>query len=129
MPKQKVNTSAAPAAIGPYSQAIRVGDDVYCSGQIALDPGTMQLVGETAEAKTEQVFRNLRAVLEAAGSDLTQIVKCTIFLIDLDDFASVNAVYAQHLSEPYPARSTVEVSRLPKGARVEIEAIARMGGS
>ena len=121
-----VATPSAPAALGPYSQAIVSGETVYCSGQIALDPATMTLVGTTAAEQTEQVMANLTAVLQAAGSGLESVLKCTIFLLDMNDFAAVNEVYGRHMPAPPPARSTVQVARLPKDARVEIEAIGAL---
>ncbi len=120
-----VATAAAPAAIGPYSQAVRVGNLVFCSGQIALDPKSGQLVApDDVVAQTRQVLANLKAVVEAGGSTLAQVVKTTIFLVDLGDFAAVNQVYGESFGSAPPARATVEVSRLPRDARVEIEAIA-----
>ena len=120
-----VATAAAPAAIGPYSQAVRAGNLVFCSGQIALDPKSGQMVApEDVVAQTRQVMANLRAVLEAAGSTLAQVVKTTIFLVDLGDFTAVNQVYGESFPSAPPARATVQVSRLPRDARVEIEAIA-----
>ena len=124
-PRDLVSTPAAPAAIGPYSQAVRAGDLVFCSGQIALDPKSGQLVGGgDVVAQTRQVLANLSAVLEAAGSRLSRVVKTTIFLVDLGDFAVVNQVYGESFASAPPARATVEVSRLPRDARIEIEAIA-----
>ena len=115
----------APAAIGPYSQGVRTGGMVFCSGQIALDPKTGQLVGAgDVAAETRQVLANLKAVLEAAGSSLARVVKTTIFLVDMGDFAVVNQVYGEGFATSPPARATVEVRRLPRDARVEIEAIA-----
>jgi 2-iminobutanoate/2-iminopropanoate deaminase len=122
--KQRVSTKAAPAAIGPYSQAIRAGHHLFLSGQIALDPATGQLVGETAAEQTGQVMKNLAAVLAAAGATFDDLVKTTIFLADLNDFTAVNEVYGAVFSGVPPARATVEVSRLPRDARVEIEGIA-----
>ena len=120
-----VATAGAPAAIGPYSQAVRVGNLVFCSGQIALDPTSGQMVApDDVVAQTRQVMANLTAVLEAAGSGLGQVVKTTIFLVDLGDFTAVNQVYGESFPSAPPARATVEVSRLPRDARVEIEAIA-----
>lgn len=119
-----VHTDAAPAAIGPYSQAIVCGDLLFCSGQIALDPATGELVGATAKEQAEQVMDNLRAVLEAGGSRLDRVVKTTIFLADMADFAAVNEVYAAALGDHRPARATVAVRTLPKDARVEIDCIA-----
>ena len=122
--RQAVSSSSAPAAIGPYSQAIVSDGTVYCSGQIGLDPATGELA-EGLEAQAERALRNLSAVLDAAGVTLADVVKTTIFLTDMGDFAAVNAVYATAMPEPPPARSTVAVAGLPKGALVEIEAIAR----
>ena len=118
-----VQTSAAPAAIGPYSQAIRNGDLVFTAGQIGLAPATGELRGGVAE-QAERALRNLTAILDAAGTSLERVIKTTVFLADMGDFATVNEVYARHFSSPFPARSTVAVSGLPKGALVEIEAIA-----
>lgn len=118
-----INTDAAPAAIGPYSQAVRAGDFVYCSGQIPLDPNTMEIVPGGIEVQTKQVFENLKAVADAAGTSLEHAIKLTIFLTDLGQFAVVNEIMAQYFSEPYPARATIEVSALPKGAIVEVEAV------
>ncbi|MEQ1567747.1 MAG: RidA family protein [Myxococcota bacterium] len=122
---QRVHTEAAPAAIGPYSQAIVSGDLVFCSGQVALDPATGQFRDGDVASQTVQVFANLAAVLAAAGSGLDRVVKATVFLKSMDDFAAMNQVYAESFGEHRPARSTVEVSRLPRDARVEIEVIAR----
>lgn len=119
-----IKTPSAPAAIGPYAQATRQGTFIFCSGQLALDPSSMQLVGTNAEQQTEQVLRNLSAVLTAAGSSLAAVVKTTVFLQDLNDFAAMNAVYARAFGSHTPARSTVQVARLPKDALVEIECIA-----
>jgi 2-iminobutanoate/2-iminopropanoate deaminase len=124
MTRQAIQTNGAPAALGPYSQAIRSGDLVFCSGQIGLDPATAELV-DGVEAQAERALRNLQAVLDAAGLGLDDVVKTTIFLTDVADFAAVNAVYAKFMPEPPPARSTVGIAALPKGALVEIEAIAR----
>jgi 2-iminobutanoate/2-iminopropanoate deaminase len=121
---ETISTPTAPAAIGPYSQAIKSGGLVFCSGQIPLDPATMEMVGDTAAAQCEQVMRNLAAVLEAAGSSLADVVRATIFLASMDDFAAVNEVYGRHLGEHRPARATVAVKTLPKNALVEIDAIA-----
>jgi 2-iminobutanoate/2-iminopropanoate deaminase len=125
--KQVVATTAAPAAIGPYSQAVRVGDLLYTSGQVGFDPATGLVVEGGIEAQTRQVLDNLRAVIEAGGSSLARVVKTTVFLKDMGDFAAMNAIYATSLAPQgavAPARSTVEVARLPKDALVEIEAIA-----
>lgn len=121
-----VQTNAAPAAIGPYSQAIRSGTLVFTAGQIGLEPGSGELV-EGVAAQAERALRNLSAILDAAGTSLERVIKTTIFLADMNDFATVNEVYARHISTPYPARSTVAVAALPKGAQVEIEAIALSG--
>jgi 2-iminobutanoate/2-iminopropanoate deaminase len=118
-----VETSAAPAAIGPYSQAIRNGELVVTAGQIGADPASGELA-EGVAAQAERALRNLTAVLDAAGTTPERVIKTTIFLADMGDFAAVNEVYARHFSAPYPARSTVAVAGLPKGALVEIEAIA-----
>ncbi len=122
--RRAIQTEAAPAAIGPYSQAIHAGETVFLSGQIALDPETMQIVGGTAAAQAEQVLKNLGAVLVAAGCGFEHLVRCTIFLTDLGDFGAVNEVYARYMPDPPPARACVEVSRLPKDVLVEIDAIA-----
>ena len=121
-----VETAAAPAAIGPYSQAIRSGDLVVTAGQIGADPATGDLV-EGVAAQAERALRNLTSVLDAAGTTPDRVLKTTIFLADMNDFVAVNEVYARHFSPPYPARSTVAVAGLPKGALVEIEAIALPG--
>lgn len=120
MPREAIHSNAAPAAIGPYSQAIRAGDVVYLSGQIGLDPASGQLV-EGVEAQAHQVFRNLRAVAQAAGGTLDGMVKVSVLLVDLADFARVNEIMAGYFSQPYPARATYQVAALPKGARVEVE--------
>jgi reactive intermediate/imine deaminase len=120
--KQTIHTAAAPAAIGPYSQAIRAGDTVYLSGQIGLDPETGNLRDGTA-AQTQQVFENLRAVAKAAGGSLDDIVKVTLLLADIADFARVNEIMTGFFVKPYPARATYQVAALPKGARVEVEAV------
>ena len=124
--KSVVRTEAAPAPFqgAPYSQAIRAGELVFVSGQLALRPGDAALSGGTIEEQTEQVFANLRAILEAAGSGLDRVVKTTVFLANLDDFQGMNSVYARHVGDAPPARSTFEVARLPSGALVEIEAVA-----
>ena len=128
MSKQVIHTPDAPAAIGPYSQAIRVGNVVYLSGQIGLDPATMQMV-DGVEAQAHQVFKNLRAVARAAGGDLDDIVKVSILLADLGDFAKVNEIQAQYFKAPYPARATYQVAALPRGARVEVEGTLVLAGS
>ena len=123
MSRQIIQTSNAPAALGPYSQAVRHGDLVFLSGQVALDPVTGQLVGGGIDAQTRQVFRNLQAVCEAAGGSLEGVLKLNIFLTDLGNFATVNEIMAETFSAPYPAGATVEVSALPLGAEVEMEAV------
>lgn len=122
---QPVLSENAPAPIGPYSQAVRAGSELFCSGQIALDPASGQIVGEDAAAQARQALQNLGAVLQAGGMTYADVVKTTIFLIDMQDFAAVNDAYAASFEGAKPARSTVAVAALPKGARVEIEAIAR----
>jgi 2-iminobutanoate/2-iminopropanoate deaminase len=124
MTRQAIQTNGAPAALGPYSQAIRTGDTVYCSGQIGLDPATGELV-DGVEAQAERALRNLAAVLDAAGLGFDDVVKTTIFLADVNDFGTVNGIYGKHMPDPPPARSTIGVGALPRGARVEIEMIAR----
>jgi len=129
LPKAPIATNQAPAAIGPYSQAVRVGDFLYTSGQVALDPATGQMVAGDIEAQTVRVFENLKAVLEAAGASLAQVFKTTVFLKDMNDFAAMNAIYGRYLAPEgtvAPARSTVEVARLPKDSLVEIEVIAAL---
>jgi len=121
--KTPIHTNNAPAAIGTYSQAIKSGNFVFLSGQIPLDPSTMEIVAGNFEARARRVFENLKAVAEAAGGTLGQIVKLTIYLTDLDNFATVNAVMAEYFDEPYPARAALGVASLPKGADVEAEAI------
>jgi 2-iminobutanoate/2-iminopropanoate deaminase len=122
--KRVVNSTQAPAAIGPYSQAVLMRDVLYLSGQIALDPATGQIVAGDIVAETEQVLNNLQAVLEAGGSSFEHVVKTTIYLVDLADFARVNEVYGRRFTHVPPARATVQVAALPRGARVEIDAIA-----
>lgn len=123
MSRQAIATAQAPAAIGPYSQAVRCGDTVYLSGQIPLDPATGELVSGDISLETRRVFDNLRAVVAAAGGSFTQVARVGIYLTDLRDFAAVNAVMAEYFEAPYPARSTVQVAALPKGVRVEIDAV------
>ena len=120
-----IRTDNAPAPIGPYSQAILAGNELFCSGQIAIDPATGELTGSDAASQAGQVLKNLGAVLQAAGMDYGNVVKTTIFLTDMNDFSAVNAVYAKFFDASKPARSTIAVSALPKGALVEIDAIAR----
>ena len=129
MDKEAVRTEAAPAPFqgAPYSQAIRANGLVFVSGQLALRPDHAEIVGEGIAEQTEQVFANLRAILEEAGSGLDQLVKTTVYLTDLGDFARMNEVYARHVGDTPPARATIEVSALPSGAKVEIEAIALAG--
>ena len=122
MEKRNINTAAAPAAIGPYSQAVRAGDTVYLSGQIGLDPATGSL-REGIEAQAQQVFANLKAVAEAAGGSLDDVVKLSVLLADLGDFAKVNEIMAGYFKPPYPARATYQVAALPRGARIEVEGI------
>lgn len=122
--KEAVTTDRAPGAIGPYSQAIKTGGMVFCSGQIPIDPATGQFVSEVVSEQTEQVLRNLSEVLSAAGSSLDNVVKTTVFLADMDDFAEMNEVYGRFFSENKPARATVQAARLPRDARVEIDCIA-----
>ena len=125
MTKQQVITDKAPKAIGPYSQAIKTQQMVFCSGQIAIDPSTQEFKSSlTVEQQTTRALDNLREVLTASGTSLNQVVKTTIFLTNLDDFKAVNTLYETYFQAPYPARSTVEVSALPLGAKVEFEAIA-----
>ncbi len=129
MTRQAVSTANAPAAIGPYSQAIAMDGLVFCSGQLGLDPATGELVEGGVEAQAERALRNLAAVLDAAGLTMADVVKTTIFLADIVDFATVNGVYGRHMPDPPPARSTVAVAALPKGGRVEIEVVARRGSA
>jgi len=127
--KKAVSTKSAPAAIGPYSQAVRIGDFLYTSGQVGLDPATGALVEGGIETQTTRVLENLKAVLEAAGTDFAHVVKTTVFLKNMGDFAVMNAIYGKYFAPEgvvAPARSTVEVARLPKDALVEIEAIAKV---
>lgn len=124
MRREPVKTTNAPAALGPYSQAIKVGEFVYASGQVAIDPSTGEFIGGGIAEQTDRVLKNLSAVLEAAGSSLDQVVKTLVFLADMDDFAAMNEVYARFFPADPPARSTVQAARLPKDARIEIEAVA-----
>lgn len=121
--KIAVNSEDAPAAIGPYSQAVKTGELIFLSGQIPLVPETMQLVSDDISEQAHQVFKNLQAVAKAADSDLNNAVKLTIYLTDLGKFAIVNEIMASYLEQPYPARATIEVSALPKGAQIEIDAV------
>jgi len=122
--KQAVSSPDAPKAIGPYSQAVRAGQLLFVSGQVPLDPATGQIVSGDIAAQTRRVFDNLGAVLKAGGRSFADVVRTTVFLADMNDFATVNEVYGTYFSEPYPARATVQVARLPKDARVEIDVIA-----
>jgi 2-iminobutanoate/2-iminopropanoate deaminase len=124
--KEAVSTAQAPAAIGPYAQAIRAGQLLFVSGQIPLDPATGQMVDGDVAAQTERVLKNLAAILEAAGSSLARVLKTTVYLRDLEDFSKMNAVYAKFLGENPPARATVQVARLPRDAAVEIDLIAEV---
>lgn len=123
-----VATERAPKAIGPYSQAIVVDGTVFTAGQIALDPKTGAVVGSSTAEQTEQVLKNLTAILEAAGSSLALVVRTTVYLLDMADFAAMNEVYAKHFGAHKPARTTIQAAALPKAVRVEIDAIARVGG-
>jgi len=122
--KEQVRSAAAPNHVGPYSQAVRANGFVFASGQIALDPATNQVVAGGIEAQTERVMQNLKAVLSAAGSDLELVVKTTVYLLDMNEFSAMNEVYGRYFGEVPPARSTVQVSRLPKDVRVEIDVMA-----
>ena len=122
--KETISTENAPGAIGPYSQAVKAGNMVFCSGQIPIDPNTGEFVSGDVAEQTRQVLKNLNAVLEAAGTNLNNIVKTTVFLADMNDFTAMNEVYAEFFSENKPARATVQAARLPRDARVEIDCIA-----
>ena len=122
--REIISTDKAPGAIGPYSQAIKTGGMVFCSGQIPIDPATGEFVSNDVVEQTEQVLKNLSAVLDAAGTSLGNVVKTTVFLADMGDFAAMNEVYGRYFSENKPARATVQAARLPKDARVEIDCIA-----
>lgn len=124
--KSPIHTNNAPAAIGPYSQAVKVGSLVFVSGQIPVDPATGAFAGSDIESQTHQSLKNLKAILEEAGSGLEKVVKTTVFLQDMNDFAAMNGVYAQYFKEPFPARAAVQVGRLPKDALVEIECVAEV---
>ncbi len=124
---KRIQTDNAPAAIGPYSQAIVSGGLVYTAGQIGLDPASGEFVEGGVEEQAHRVLTNLKAVLEAAGSSMKDVVKTTMYLADMGDFAAVNGIYGSYFEEPYPARSAVQAAKLPKGALVEIDAIARLG--
>lgn len=124
--KQMIHTDSAPAAIGPYSQAIQIGDLLFVSGQVPIDPSTGAVVEGDVKTQAQQSLNNLKAILNAAGTNMGAVVKTTVFLADMNDFAAMNEVYAQFFQEPFPARSAVQVGRLPKDAKVEIEAIAQL---
>ena len=124
MAKQAIFSPDAPKAIGPYSQAVRAGDLLFLSGQVPIDPSSGNIIDGDIAAQTRRVFDNLGAVLAAGGRSFTDVLRTTVFLADMNDFSAMNAVYAQYFSEPYPARATVQVARLPKDARVEIDMIA-----
>jgi reactive intermediate/imine deaminase len=126
MQKQVISTPAAPAAIGPYSQAVRVGDTLWISGQIPLDPATKELVAGDMETQIRRVFDNLLAICTAAGTTFDNVVKVTVFLTDLKHFALVNSIMAQYFREPYPARAAVGVASLPRGANVEVECVVSL---
>lgn len=125
--RQAIRTDDAPAALGPYSQAIRAGDLVFTAGQLGLDPATGELVSEDVAAQADRALRNVGAILDAAGSGLDRLVKVTVFLADIGDWPAVNEVYASLIPEPFPARSAFAVKDLPRGARLEIEAVATVG--
>jgi len=122
--KETISTESAPGAIGPYSQAVKAGGFVFCSGQIPIDPKTGNFVSDDVAEQTEQVLKNLSAVLEAAGTTLNNVIKTTVFVADMNDFAVMNEVYARYFSDNKPARATVQAARLPRDARVEIECVA-----
>ena len=124
--KQVIHTDSAPAAIGPYSQAIQIGDLLFVSGQVPIDPDTGAVVEGDIQAQARQSLNNVKAILNAAGTNMGAVVKTTVFLADMNDFAAMNEVYAQFFQTPYPARSAIQVARLPKDVKVEIEAIAQL---
>jgi 2-iminobutanoate/2-iminopropanoate deaminase len=124
--RQAVATGQAPKAIGPYSQAVKAGNLVFVSGQIPIDPATGEFVPGDVKAQTDRVMRNLAAILEAAGTSLDAVVRCTVYLADMDDFAAMNEVYGSYFTQPAPARATIQAVRLPKDARVEIDVIATL---
>jgi reactive intermediate/imine deaminase len=127
MTRQIISSDGAPKAIGTYSQAVRAGDTLYVSGQIPLDPASGELASRDMEGQIRRVFENLKAIIEAAGADLSQVVKLNVYLTDLKHFALVNQVMAQFFSEPYPARAAIGVAALPRGARVEMDCVAFLG--
>ena len=122
--KEVIHTSNAPAAIGPYSQAIKVGGAIYVSGQLPVDPATGAFAGDTIQEQTRQSLTNIKNILASAGADMSDVTKTTVLLQDMADYGSMNEVYAEFFTEPYPARAAVQVAALPKGAKVEIEAVA-----
>jgi 2-iminobutanoate/2-iminopropanoate deaminase len=124
IPRSRIKTPLAPAAIGPYSQAILVGDTLYCSGQIGLDPKSGLMLTDGIESEAEQVLENLGAVLKAAGMDYCHVVRCSVFLTDINDYAQVNEIYARYFSDDAPVRETIQAAALPRGARVEISCVA-----
>ena len=124
MKKEIINTEKAPAALGPYSQAIKAGNTIYVSGQIPLIPETMEIISDDVQEQTKQSLENVKAVLEAAGATLNDVVKASVFIKDMNDFAKINEIYATYFTENNPARACVEVARLPKNVKVEIEVIA-----
>ncbi len=126
MSKEVINTQEAPAPIGPYSQAIKAGNTLYVSGQVAIDAASGELINDNITEETHQVMKNLEAILRAAASDFSQVVKCSIFIKNMDDFATINEAYGQYFKQQPPARETVEVSRLPKNVNVEISCIAAL---
>ncbi len=126
MSKKQITTAAAPAALGPYSQGIVAGGFFFASGQVPIDPATGELAGETVEAQARQVFANLKQVLAAAGCGFADVLKTTVFLTDLANFAEVNSIYAEYFVEPFPARSCVQIAALPKGSLMEVELIAKI---
>lgn len=123
-PRSRIKSSLAPAAIGPYSQAVLVGDTLYCSGQIAIDPKTGSLIEGTIEQETERVLENLGGVLRAADLGFENVVRCTVYMVDMSDYAAVNEVYARYFSESPPAREAIQVAALPRGSRIEISCVA-----
>jgi reactive intermediate/imine deaminase len=127
MTRQIIKTDGAPKAIGTYSQAVRAGDALYVSGQVALDPATGELLSGDMELQIRRVFDNLKAIVEAAGADFSQVVKLNVYLVDLKHFALVNQVMAQYFREPYPARAAVGVAALPRGAQIEMDCVAHLG--
>ena len=122
-----ISTTSAPAAIGPYSQGIRAGNTIYVSGQLPIDPATGEFPGDDIVSQTHQSLKNIQSILQAAGADMKDVVKTTVLLADIRDFAAMNGVYGEYFAEPFPARAAFQVAALPKGARVEIEAVAVIG--